>query len=385
MTGRLGGGCNLPRNDGAGLAIAWAFLDRRDRTRRVWRSGALACALASVGIAGPVAQTSSGAETGPAGAERMEPRAHIPPLPLSSPAKERRRRLAAVRSWRYQLRRIDAAEIAGSDADLVVIDYAPDRVYGVELPFTREDVARMRAKPGGGRKLLLAYLSIGEAERYRTYWNNAWYDAPTRPSWLLRPNPQWDGNFPVRFWDPEWQQIIFGSADAYLDRILAAGFDGIYLDRADVFQELTGERPDAERDMADFVARLAAHARAIKPDALVVMQNAEELVRRADVRAAIDGLAKEDLLFGVNHDEAPNPPDMVRDTLADLALARARGLKILVVEYLSSATVAQRAQQRISRLGYVPLIAERSLGTFLYVPQDRPALPSSGAEREGVR
>lgn len=385
MTSWLGGACNRPRSDGAGLAIAWVFPGRRDRTRRMWRSGVLACALASVGIAGPVAQSAGKAETTTAGVERAEPRANIPPLPLASPAKERRRRLGAVRSWRYQLRRIDTAEIAGSDADLVVIDYAPDRVYGVELPFTREDVARMRAKPGGGRKLLLAYLSIGEAERYRTYWQNAWYDAPTRPSWLLRPNPQWDGNFPVCFWNPEWQRIIFGSADAYLDRILAAGFDGIYLDRADVFQELTGERPAAERDMADFIVRLAAHARAIKPDALIVMQNAEELVRRRDVRTSIDGLAKEDLLFGVNHDEAPNPPDMVRDTLADLALARTSGLKVLVVEYLSKATVAQRAQQRISKLGYVPLIAERSLGTFLHVPQDGPALPSSAAEREGAR
>lgn len=294
--------------------------------------------------------------------------APVPPLPLASPARVRRQRLAAVTSWRYQLRRIDIAEVAASAADLVVIDYAPDRVYGVELPFTREDVARMQRKPDGRARILLAYLSIGEAERYRTYWNNAWYDAPTRPEWLLAPNPQWDGNFPVRFWHPNWQAIVFGTAEAYLDRILAAGFDGVYLDRADVYQELVAERPGAEDDMAHFIVSLARHARTQKRDALFVMQNAEELVRRRAVRHAIDAVAKEDLLNGVNHDEKPNPQEMVRDTLADLTLARNAGRAILVVEYLSNASAAQHAVSRIKSYGYLPLIAERSLGTLEFKP-----------------
>lgn len=299
--------------------------------------------------------------------------------PYASTASARRSLLQYVNSWRYQLRRIDMNEIAALDEDLVVIDYAPDRVYGVELPFSQADVARMRTRTDGGRKLLLAYLSIGEAERYRTYWNNAWYDAATRPHWLLDANPQWDGNFPVRFWDPQWQAIVFGSHEAYLDRILAAGFDGVYLDRADVFQELEQERSDSAGEMASFIVRLARHARAQKPDALIVMQNAEELVRRRDVRNAIDGLAKEDLLFGVNHDGLANPPEMVRESLADLAVARRSGLKVLVVEYLSEAAPAERARRRIRELGYLPLIAERSLGTHNFQPQSQVPAATSGA------
>lgn len=288
---------------------------------------------------------------------------------LAPAAAARRLRLQSVKSWRYQLRNIDINEIAASDDDLLVIDYAPDRVHGVELPFSSADVARMQSRPAGGRKLLLAYLSIGEAERYRTYWNNAWYDAPTRPRWLLEANPQWIGNFPVRFWDRQWQSIVFGSPQAYLERILSAGFDGVYLDRADVFQDLETERTDAEDEMACFIVKLAEHARSIRPDVLIVMQNAEELVRRADVRLAIDGLAKEDLLFGVAHDEAPNPPDMVGETLADLAIAHRSKLPVLVVEYLSRQGPALRAIRRISGLGYLPLITERSLGTLRFEPQ----------------
>ena len=298
---------------------------------------------------------------------------HALPLPQASPANARRMRLAAVKSWRYQLRRIEPREIAASDADLLVMDYAPDRVYGVELPFSKEDVQRMRKKHDGGERILLAYLSIGEAERYRTYWDNTWYDAPTRPPWLLEANKDWDGNFKVRFWDRDWQRIVFGSPQAYLDRILGAGFDGVYLDRADVFQELEAENPQAEDAMERFIAELAAHARKLRPEALIVMQNAEELVHRTRVRLAIDGIAKEDLFYGVDHNEAPNEPGMVRDSLADLAYAQKHGLKVLVVEYLSSPVAAEQATRRIGTLDYLPLIAERSLGTLFYRPVPLPA------------
>lgn len=308
---------------------------------RPWAAAAVACVLAATLAPGPSALATEN---------------------KVADAEARRARLSRVTSWRYQLRRIDLNEVAQSATDLVVIDYAPDRVYGVELPFSHEDVQRMQVKPDGSRRIVLAYLSIGEAERYRTYWNNAWYDAPTKPAWLLPPNPRWDGNFPVRFWDKDWQAIISGSPQAYLDRILAAGFDGVYLDRADVYQELESENPRAADEMAAFIVQICVRARAARPDVLIVMQNAEELVRRSAVRKAIDGIAKEDLFFGVEHDGQPNPPAMVRSSLADLARARANGLKVMVVEYIEDTAKAAATAQRIRDAGFLPLLAERSLG-----------------------
>lgn len=346
-----------------------------DRSRR---SGAVALALAALTIlpgSGTAQQARATAKEPPASG-RAEP---APPLPAKSPQLRRRAWLSAVASWRYQLRRIDPAEIKRSSADLVVMDYAPDRVYGIELPFERAEVEAMKVKPDGGRRLLLAYLSIGEAERYRTYWNNAWYDPPTRPEWLLDANKNWDGNFIVRFWQPAWQRIVFGTPDAYLDRIVAAGFDGVYLDRADVFQELVKEQGNAEALMAGFVTSLAAHARRLDPGFIVVMQNAEELTRRADVAGVLDGLAKEDLYFGVAHDEAPNESAMVTETVSDLRRARTLGLKVLVVEYLSLAHTATAAMERARREGFLPLIAERSLGTLEFEPAPAadPAAPAT--------
>ena len=81
---------------------------------------------------------------------------------------------------------------------------------------------------------MIAYLSIGEAEDYRYYWQPEWKENP--PAWLLDENPNWPGNHKVYYWDPEWQAIIYGNHSSYLAKILAAGFDGVYLDLIDAYE-----------------------------------------------------------------------------------------------------------------------------------------------------
>ena len=81
-------------------------------------------------------------------------------------------------------------------------------------------------------------MSIGEAEDYRFYWDTAWES--NEPEWLEGENPDWPGNYKVQYWEPDWQAIIFGGPDAYLDIIIAAGFDGVYLDIIDAFEYFEG-------------------------------------------------------------------------------------------------------------------------------------------------
>ena len=101
-------------------------------------------------------------------------------------------------------------------------------------PLTYQDVERLKYKPNGSRRLVIAYMSIGEAEDYRYYWKSEWYDNP--PEWLEEENPDWAGNYKVRYWYKEWQDIIYGNENSYLDKILKAGFDGVYLDIIDAYE-----------------------------------------------------------------------------------------------------------------------------------------------------
>ena len=92
----------------------------------------------------------------------------------------------------------------------------------------------LKIKLNGGSRLIIAYMSIGEAEDYRYYWDSDWNNTP--PSWLEEENPNWEGNFKVRYWEAEWKGIIYGNDSSYLKKILDAGFDGVYLDIIDAFE-----------------------------------------------------------------------------------------------------------------------------------------------------
>ena len=274
---------------------------------------------------------------------------------------ERRSMLSAARSWGYQLRIRDLAPIAASNADVLVIDHGYAARRNGKIMFEPSDVAPLKLKPDGKRRTVLAYLSIGEAEQYRFYWQGEWCQRATAPLWVGAVNPNWPGNYPVRFWDPGWQQLILDPVNGYLAKIQAQGFDGIYLDRTDVYSEWLKERPAAERDMIAFLTRIADAARARDPRFLVVMQNAEELLVHSSVRRLIDGVAKEDLLHGVSFTEAPNDAETVSSALGYLRRARADKIPVFAVEYLSDPAKITAARQRLSGYGFIPTFAPRLL------------------------
>jgi cysteinyl-tRNA synthetase len=119
--------------------------------------------------------------------------------------------------------------LATTDYDLLIID-----LFFNGETLTAQDIASLKVKNSGGSRLVIAYMSIGEAEDYRYYWKTEWESSP--PEWLAEQNPNWEGNYKVEYWHPEWQSIIFGNNSSYCKRILDAGFDGVYLDIIDAFE-----------------------------------------------------------------------------------------------------------------------------------------------------
>ena len=241
-----------------------------------------------------------------------------------------------AKSWAFQLKNLGPEEqkkIAASPFDLVVIDSEqfPDTR---EIPLTKDEVERMKIRPDGSRRMVIAYFSVGEAETYRYYWKPEWNK--TKPSWVGKENKEWKENFLVKYWEPTWQNIVFGSPTAFADRIMAAGFDGFYIDRADAYYYY-GDTKQARDRMSDFIIKLTNYMRAKKPDVAILVQNAEELLDRPDYVAAIDGIAKEDLLYGITHKEEPNKKAEVDWTMNLLKPFRAKNKAVFVIEYLTRA------------------------------------------------
>ncbi len=113
--------------------------------------------------------------------------------------------------------------------DVLVVD-----LYYDDAPLTRADVDTLKTKPQGGKRLVFAYMSVGEAADYRPYWKKEWNQK--RPSWICDPNPAWPGSYKVQYWAPQWKHLLYGNDKAYLDTIMAADFDGVFLDVIDAWQ-----------------------------------------------------------------------------------------------------------------------------------------------------
>jgi len=120
--------------------------------------------------------------------------------------------------------------LSQTNYDIIVID----SFFEDNQMLSKEQVNTLKTKSSGSRRLVISYLSIGEAEDYRYYFDSSYHVSP--PTWLLSENPHWQGNFIVKYWDPEWQSIIATGKDSYLTRIINCEFDGVYLDIVDGYQ-----------------------------------------------------------------------------------------------------------------------------------------------------
>lgn len=122
------------------------------------------------------------------------------------------------------------SDLSKTNYDVLILDLFDQN--NAELK--KEWVQQLKTKANGGKRFLLCYMSIGEAEDYRYYWQADW--SKNSKSWIERENPDWKGNYKVRYWESEWKNIIYGQSDSYLQKIMDAGFDGVYLDIIDAFE-----------------------------------------------------------------------------------------------------------------------------------------------------
>ncbi len=291
--------------------------------------------------------------------------------------------------WGYQLQGYKSGlrSLRDSAFDVIVMDYSASG--GDDEEFKKEDINSVKFEGACDRKVALAYMSIGEAEEFRFYFDDL-------PEDLLfeDPNPQFLDNIKVRFWDERWQNIIFGNQEdgpekSYLDRIIDAEFDGIYLDIIDAFEFWgpediggNGERETAAKDMVDFVVKLSKYARNTrgKSDFIIVPQNGPGIIdpssyhfsndpeNEADLQkeryfSAIDAIGAEDTFFFGNK-ENDNVLNVQDDTIALLNIFRDTGKVVLAVDYVQDQDKVESFYELARKEGYIPYATIRDLDTL---------------------
>jgi cysteinyl-tRNA synthetase, unknown class len=270
----------------------------------------------------------------------------------------------AVDDFLYQLQHADPDRIGKTAFDLAVVTLA--------TAGSSPDVIPALKNSPGGPKIILCYMSIGQSETYRWYWQPEWETDP--PDWLDVPDGVWAGDHWVHYWDPDWQHIIYGTPESYLDQIMALGFDGVYLDRVDAYWYYQDQgRTTAAREMVDFILEFSAYARKRHPGFGIFPQNAEELgVMFPDFLAAMTGIGVEDLYYGYPRDHEPSPPDWTAEREAILDQWVAADKLVLTIDYTARPEQIADAYFRSHARGYVPYVTDRSLGRLRINPGFEP-------------
>lgn len=297
----------------------------------------------------------------------------------------------SVSNWAYELQGLNgaplnAAALAAAAHDFVVMDSSRDGTNAGA--FTPAEIAAIQNKPGGGA-VAASYISIGEASDFRDYWNAAWTNnghangtqTGLAPDWLGPVNPDWPEGCKVRYWDANWQSIIFNdSHTGDLDRIVTQGFDAAYLDIVDAYYFWAVEATAAQRDpgdpateldaaqrMIDFIVAMTAHARETNPDFFVILQSAPFIidalgnadpVRKAALLNSVGAVAVEDIYL--RNGSADENNGLQPDAAAIAVLQRdflANGKPVFAVDYVNDFQLMGSFLERSIANGFIPTVA----------------------------
>lgn len=260
------------------------------------------------------------------------------------------------------------AQLKESGRDWIVLD----AVFAGKTPWEKADLDAIRSGKAGRK--VVAYLSIGEAEDYRPYWKSEWVSNGKRtaaaPVWLGIENPEWKGNYQVKYWNVDWQELILAAIDDAMSR----GFDGVYLDIVDGFETYEqgddgylDDRMNPEtkqtyrRDMVGWVKAIAARARAKNPAALVIPQNGSQLVAHMDFVEVISAQGIEDLFTNGNKLQPKSHTDEILSHLKLLASAKK---PVLLIEYPKTLEGQALSKKLAEENGLVWLVTDRQLKTL---------------------
>ncbi|HDL65208.1 MAG TPA: hypothetical protein ENH12_07455, partial [Proteobacteria bacterium] len=319
----------------------------------------------------------------------------------------RKVRLDQVTTWAYNISNINSQQqqdqLTGSHFDMYVLEpvVTEKGLSGFDISGLISNIRNYNINNYGKDPLILAYIDVGQAEDWRWYWNDSWDSNPPAswPTWIAGTDPDdWEGCFPVAYWYEAWENIvIYGSGGmSHIDESLKAGFDGIYMDWVEGYDDLNVQAKAAEDGidpvvkMFDFIEKIRNYARTgsphANPDYLVIAQNASSLYGENPTRylKLIDGIALEAIWYDGtggfddwNSQSGYNTPtDDIYDGWTEDVLAFLQPMKgklpIFCAEYAQDIGGVNKATEVYSSKapgeGFIPYCTRRSLAELSRTP-----------------
>jgi uncharacterized protein (TIGR01370 family) len=205
------------------------------------------------------------------------------------------------------------------------------------------------------RAKLIGYMSVGEIEPYRDYYEEI-------EQYSIGTNSMW-GSLVADVRNQEYRQFLL---NVVTKRIADKGFDGFFLDTLDSYQLVVKEEEwkDFQDALVDFVKEL----RKRYPDKLIVLNRGFEFIDR--VKDDVNGVLVESLFSGL--DAEKNYREVSEEErewlLAQLNRVKSYGLPVIVVDYVDpqDKKKAKELVRKIAELGFIPYVADRDLSVIGY-------------------
>jgi cysteinyl-tRNA synthetase len=305
-----------------------------------------------------------------------------------------------ISRWAYQIQSLNQAgaidALMASHYDMLVIEPTRTDWGSGEQGFnTRSMVTRLKnslASDGSRRKLVIAYINIGQAENWRWYWQwstsyNCKSNLPNDwPDFILACDPDgWAGDYPVAYWDVRWKDIvIYGNNQgedpsrdyrSIIDEVIIDGFDGVYLDWVEgyeneqVIDAAKANEKDPAGEMVQLIQNIKDYAISRRPGFIIIQQNAATLIQEhSELFEIIDAIAQEGVWYsGEATDQWDDPlgydqeedPTLTDEYIELLTSYQEAGLPVFVCEY--ALLQADIAYKNAYDQGYIPYVTRTPL------------------------
>jgi len=203
------------------------------------------------------------------------------------------------------------------------------------------------------RRLLLGYLSIGEAESYRSY-----YPRLQKARLLLTPSKEWEGHELIDVRNPYWTALVI---EELIPAILHKGFDGVMLDTADSPIDFEAKQ-SAGQGLSNAVVALIRTIRMHYPHMPIMLNRGFAVLPH--VAQEVDMVLAESIIAGADEKNTEPRRHAEQDTASAVALLKeaqtqAPHLKIYTLDYwpqedeegIKAIYTAQREH------GFIPYVA----------------------------
>ncbi|MGC9061680.1 endo alpha-1,4 polygalactosaminidase [Calditerrivibrio sp.] len=203
-------------------------------------------------------------------------------------------------------------------------------------------------------KKFIAYLSVGEVENYRKYYNKI------DKKWILGVNKNWNTEI-VDVRNENYQNFLLD----IIDNISKEGFSGIFLDTLDSYQFLkTKNNIDFEKSLSSFIKKI----RKKYPNLLIIANRGFEFIDE-NFKGVIDAVVAEGLFTDYDFTnkkytkQTKEGTEWLKNRLNQI---KSYGIEVIVIDYAEKNNRESKRviAKKILESGFIPFVSDINLESF---------------------